>query len=793
MEVSTQRTSQDLDISEDNSLNFKKLLYTFLQYWPWFLGSVILCMLTGFLYLRYTTPVYNINSKILIKDDKSGPAASSTDILSQLDIFNNQNNVNNEKAVLQTYYLVSKVVPELQLNVSYFVAGNIKLTELYDKSPFKIHLLYIKDSTHTQKFNFRFSNNGQAFTIQNNNINRKYQLSDTIKTNDISFTVQSANISMRNNTDYQVVITTADAATTKYLKALSFNINDNQASVIEITLKETVPKKGEDILNKLYEVYTRMNEEDKNKIADSTINFIDERLAVVSTELSGVEKDIEQFKVSNHLYADLPEQATLVLNNANDVQKQLTAQDVQISVMQSLEDHLKGSGERIVPNAGVIQDPTYITTVQEYNTLVLERDRQLETTKPDNPVVQNLNGQISTVKKNLLISLENIKKQMQIAKNELVNKNAQLLGEIKTGPEKERVFLDKSRQQDVKQQLYLYLLQKKEETAISKSGSLSNSTLIEPGKSDTLPFTPQKLLICLVALCSGILLPTGIIYLKNLLNNKVTDSTDITKDTAVPILGGLGHNSTGKPLVAEQSSRTALAEQFRALRTNLQFLLRGKEQQIVMVTSSISGEGKTFATINLGASLALTNKKIVLLELDLRKPKLSKGLGMPNEKGFTNYMISGSTKEELLQRTSIHPNLYLISSGDIPPNPAELLLDSKTGELFEWLKTRFDYILIDTPPAGIVIDAVLIAKYANACIYIIRQGYTLKDHLKLVNEFYRQEKMPNLSILLNDVQVKRTYGYSYKYGYSYGNGYASDYYTDGRKKKRSLFGKTKRN
>lgn len=776
---------------EDNGFDFKKIVYTLLQYWPWFLGSVFLCLSLAFLYLRYTTPVYRITSKVLIKDDKgSSSPGGSTDLLNQLDIFNTNNNVNNEKQVFQTYYLVRKVVDEMKLNVSYFVEGNIKSTELYKNTPFKIQLLSLEDSIPTQVFNLKFSKNSPEFSIEDDTFHHKYRFYDTVKAPYANFILLPVAMQQKEDNDYKVAISTPDATTQKYLQRLTFDISDKQASVIAISLQETVPQKGEDILNKLYDVYTTMNEEDKNKTADSTINFIDERLAVVSSELSGVEKDIEQFKVRNQLSTDLPEQAKLALNNASDVQKQLTEQDVQINVVQSIEDHVKNGGPKIVPNAAAIQDPTYISTVQQYNALVLERDRQLQTTKPDNPVIQNLNSQIEGVKKNLLISLDNIKREMQISRNELANKNAQFLGEIRTGPSKERAFLDISRQQDVKQQLYLYLLQKREETAISKSGTLANSRLIEPGKSDAQPFTPKKPLLYLVAFCLGILLPAGAIYGKNLLNNTVTNNTDIEKETNTPVLGEIGHNITGKPVVAEQNSRTALAEQFRALRTNLQFVLGGKNNQVIMITSGSSGEGKSFISVNLGSTLAISNKKVVIIELDLRKPKVSKELGMSHENGFTNYLVSNLSKEELIKPTDVHANLFLISAGTIPPNPAELLLSPHTDELFNWLKNKFDYVIVDTPPIGAVIDAVLIGKHANASLYIVRQGYTVKDQLNLVKDVKRNEKLPNLSILVNDVQVNKTYGYSYKYGYGYG--YYSDYYTDGKKQKFNLFKKVKK-
>jgi tyrosine-protein kinase Etk/Wzc len=780
-----QQNSQPLPAiqNDDSGLDLKNIVYTFLQYWYWFVAALIVCLLGAFLYLRYTTPVYRVSSKILIKDDKSGSSAgSSQDLLSQIDIFNTKNNVNNEKQILQTEYLVGKVVNALQLNVAYFAVGNIKATELYKNCPFQIRLISLKDSMPAQTFNLEPSKDRQTFTVQNGNSGHKYRFYDTVKTTNLSFVILPSTSGKWNDNNYRFTISTPNATTEKYLNALGFDIIDKQASVIAISLQETVPRKGEDILNKLYELYTLMNEEDKNKIADSTINFIDERLAVVSNQLAGVENDIEQFKVRNQLSTDLPEQSRLVLNNVSDIQQQLTSQDVQINVVQSIEDHLKGNNERIVPNAAVIQDPTYITTVQEYNALVLERDRQLQTTRADNPIVQNLNSQINAVKSNLLTSLENIRRQMQISRNELANKNAQLLSQIRSGPSKERAITDISRQQNIKQQLYLYLLQKREETAISKSGTLANSRLIEPAQSASIPSSPNKSLLYLIALCAAILLPFGGIYFKNLLNNTVADASDITKEINVPLLGQIGHNTSGKTLVAEQNSRTVLAEQFRVIRTNLQFLSGGKVQKVIMLTSSNGGEGKSFLSINLGSTLAISNKKVVLIELDLRKPKVSKELGLSTEKGFTDYLIGQHKKEEIIKPTSVHPNLFLISSGTIPPNPAELLLNPEVDELFAWLKTKFDYIIIDTAPAGLVIDAVLLGKHVDTSIYVVRQRVTLKGQLGMINDFKQTQKLPNLTVLLNDVKLNKTYGYKYGYGYGNGNGYSSDYYSDGKRK-----------
>lgn len=780
----TDNNKQNLVVIEatEQTLNLKDFLLSYFKFWPWLLVSIIVCLLISFLYLRYTTPSYKVISKILIKDDKS-QSASSQDILSDIDILNTTNNVNNELQILRTNYMISKVVDQLNLNIRYFNVGSFKSTEVYKNCPFQIKVLSLKDSIPLQKFEIQLLPNGSDFIVKSDSINGTYHFNDVIKDANVSFIVQPL---FKKQGNYAVNVSTPQAATELYYTNLTAEIPDKQSNVIQLTLEETVPKKGEDILNSLYQVYTQINQEDKNTTADSTINFIDTRLQIVANELSGVEKNVEQFKTNNGLYTNLQEQGSLALNNMNDVQKQLVQQEVQISVLQSIEDHIKNNSERVVPNAADIQDPTYISVVEQYNNLVLERDRQLQTSKPDNPLVKNLNAQIETVKSNLLTNLANIKAGMMIAKNDLQGKNAQVLSQLKTTPSKERAFLDISRQQDVKQQLYLYLLQKREETAISKSGTLANSRLIEPAKSNQTPFAPNRLMIYLIGFFAGFIIPILIIYISDLFNNKITDKKDITKVTSVPILGELGHNVTKDPVVIKQDSRSALSEQFRIIRTNLQFILKGKSNQVILITSSMSSEGKSFFSINLACSLAISGKKTVLMEMDLRKPKISKELNLNFDEGFTNYMISDLELDKLAKPTNIHPNLFVIASGTIPPNPAELLLQDKVSTLFDYLKTNFDYIVIDTPPVGIVTDAVLLGNYANASIYIVRQKFTHKQQIEIINDLAKNNKIPNISILVNDLKLKKGYGYG-GYGYGYGYGYSTGYYSDDKKQKRQLW------
>ena len=769
-ENNPQRLKDD-QMPGDTKLNIREILFKYVRHWYWFVITVAVCFLAAYFYLRYATPVYTVTSEFMIKEDK-GNRGSSQNILSELDIFNTKSNVTDEIEILKTRYLMKKVVEEMQLNISYFEIGKIKTSDIYNRAPFYITLLSLNDSIPLQKFQIEEDKNA-AFIITNKGIKTTHRFEETIITHGLSMIVHKKPQLGFDGHHYLFSISSVDAATDTYVNSVTPEMVDKKSNVIQMTISTTVPGKGEAILTKLYQIYTRVNREDKNRIVDSTISFINDRLGKVADELKDVESNVEQFKRNNNISTDMKTQSGLLLENVSDLEKMITDQEVKTNVVESIEQHLNSNVFRVVPGALVIQDPTYMSMVEKYNMLVLERDNQLQTTKEDNPFIKSLNQQVLNLKADILTSLSNIKRGMGIAKSELSQKKNRLLGEISLVPSKERAFIEISRQQNVKQQLYLYLLQKREETAISKSGTLANSRLIEPAISGRIPFSPKRSLIYLGALVLGILIPAGFIYGKDLLNNKITSKQDITRVTNVPIFGELGHNNTGEIIIARQDARTVLAEQFRLMRTNLHFLLKGNTHQVILLTSSMSGEGKSFLSINLALSLAISGKKVVLMELDLRRPKVSRLLGLPGNKGFTNFLVADVAMSSLPQQTTIDPNLYVISAGPIPPNPAELILMEKVTTLFDYLRKEFDFIIIDTAPVGLVTDALLLSKYADANIYVVRQDFTLKEQINIINDLAVNAKMANMSILINDVKNRGSYGYGYGYGYG-GKGYYTD-------------------
>jgi tyrosine-protein kinase Etk/Wzc len=775
----TQDLSGEKTLPKTMEVNvIKDFLNNVIHYWYWFILSVVVCVGVTYVYLRwYTIPIYNIESRLLIKQPNTS-SGSQQELINQLQGSDNAANVLNEVEVLQTKFLMKRVVHNLQLNVSIFSKGNIKSTELYNNAPFRVHLLNINDSavTHSWKVTMNAKGNNPVFTGAEGTMELHW--GDTVRVKNLTFTVDyngypgPGALSFPTGVEYfLLVIRPEDATALQYLGGLKVAPISDGMNIIKMSTADPLPQRGVDVLNNLYDVYVQANVEDQNTIADNTIKFIDDRLAMVSGELTGVEKHIEQFKSTNKL-VDLAQQSSMVANNASELQKQMDQLDVQLQIVQAIEGQLNGKDFTIVPASLITQNAAYSTLVERFNSLVLERDNQRATSSDKNPFVLQLNDNIRGVRKDLQTQLGNIKKELLINKADLQSRIDQSASAIKVIPSMQRVFLDISRQQEVKQQLYLFLLQKKEETAISKSGTLSNSRLIDPAHADPAPFSPNRRNIYLSGLMLGLLLPVAVIYLKAFRNTRIRERKDITTQTATPILGEIGHNKSTEALIVTNDARSVIAEQFRAIRTNLKFFLTGKKHHVILITSSMSGEGKSFISLNLASTLAISGKKVVLLELDLRKPRLSSLIGLPNDHGFTNFVVSNVDLKYLPKAIPNRPNLYIINSGPIPPNPAELLLQDKVPILFEYLYANFDYIVIDSPPVGLVTDALLVAGYADTCLYVTRQDYTFKQQISIVDDLFVQGKMKGLAIVINDVDTRKGYGYGYGYGYGPGAYYA---------------------
>lgn len=748
-------------------LDLKQILSRVLANWYWIALSVLVCLACANLYVRYKTPNYKISARVLVNDEKKGAGLSGGgDLLGDLGgILGTKSTVDNEAEILKTRYLMEQVVKDMNLNITYYRKGTLKKVELYE-SPYQVKVVAAADTIKATDVDVSFLKNDQV-AVSADGI-------DTLVALDRSFTIPFVGVVQiikgtavpALEEKYAFNIMSVDSKVIALMDAITVEVKNKQVTIIDLSLTHAIPKKGEDILSKLIEKYVQANLTDKNEVADSTVKFIQNRLAYIGGELGGLEGNIQNFKQENNL-ADMTEQSKLLVQTTGQYVNDLSKIETQISILKSLQEYLKdeGKNKRVLPSSLIPADLVFNGAVEKYNSLTLERARRLIGVTEANPGIQLMDKEIANARADIESNISTTLNGFLITRNRINGQMKKAEGQVRNVPKVERNYLNLARQQQIKQELYIFLMQKSEETAISKTSNIANSKTIDPPKSEVKPFSPKRMVVYLFGLVAGMVIPLGLMYVKDLLNDKIQTKEDIIRITQVPIIGEISHDEGNDNMVVANSSRSAISEQFRALRTNLSFFFKNSDEKVILLTSSMSGEGKSFVAINLGQILALTNKKVLLMELDLRKPGLSAKLEISNPIGFTNYVTNPEmTGNDIVKPLKLQENLFVVSSGPIPPNPAELLLSERTKTLMQELKQQFDYIIIDAPPVGIVTDAQLLASYSDVCLYLVRQNYTLKQQLNIVDDLSASQKMKGLSIVVNDIKATKGYGYGYSYG-----------------------------
>lgn len=767
---------QNLHTTENHNqanFNFKEEIEKYVKHWKWFLLGLFLALLSAFLYLRYTIASYKAVCTILVKDDRKGNMASELSAFSDLGLMSNiKNNVDNEIEVVKSRTLVETTVRELELNISYLTQGRVKWEELYKKSPVKMILSESSDSYVSQNHFYRVEKaTNTTFTIYDKS-NAKlgtFKYGESFKIGKEKFMILVSKPEYT-RIDYNIGIQVnpISQVTESFKSRLHVGALSKNTSVIELSIIDPVKEKAEDFLNALVDNYNKDAIEDKKYISENTSKFIEQRLSIISEELQDVEKDKEIFKKSNRI-TDVVSEAGLYLENASDFNKMQVENATQLRVVETMINYVNSSDtEELIPVNIITQDQGAADLIAEYNQLVLQKNKLLKTAGSKNTLVQNLDNKINTLKSSVSSSLNQVKSSLQIKKNDLARQNAILSGKISQIPSQERSSRDIDRKQNIKESLYLYLLQKREETAISLAVTAPNAKVIDAAKASKSPVSPNRRMIYLGALLFGVLIPFGILYLIDLLDTKIKSRTDLERNTTIPFLGEIPRLEDGQ-LIIDSTSRTSTAEAIRIVRTNLEFLLTNvpeDEAKIVFLTSTYPKEGKTFISVNLASTIALSEKKVLLVGLDIRNPKLDEYLKLES-RGVTNYLSSKDSNDLQKYITKIDgfTNLNVLPAGIIPPNPAELLMNKKVGSMFAELKKEYDYIIVDTAPVSLVTDTLLIAKYADAFIYVTRANFLDKRMLELPERLYNENKLPNMSILINDTEIKASYGYGYGYGY----------------------------
>jgi capsular exopolysaccharide synthesis family protein len=754
---------------EPNS--FKLEILKYLRYWYWYVLGVIICLSLAYAYIQYVTPEYPVSTTILLNSSTNGSDFNQNAVYSDLENYQTTKLVENETEVLKSVSLMKLALEELDFNVSYFVKDNFfRNKEIFgNQLPIQV-VLHEYDSMafFNKEMNTTFTvhiSEEEGFELEDEEENRTYhEFGKEISAPFGSFSIQPANafaipstVTVNFNNPYSLA--------GRYSGKLDVFLVNKVASVIRISLTDPVPEKGMLVLNKLIEKYNEEAVRNKNQTALNTISFIDEQLDDLTLELQNIEHEVEAFKRENNV-TQLSTDAEQYSRNSNQTKGQLAEQTLQLDILKSIEQYLLAQKDdyRAVPSSLTIDDPTLVNLISQYNELHRDRERMLRTTQPNNPLVQNLNEQLISVKRNILENIKNIESGLEIARDNLLERTTELEMQSEKVPEIERRLLEISREQATKQAHYTYLIQKKEEAALSLAATtVSNSRIIDPAMAGSKPVKPNKMVIFGFAFVFGFGLPLGLVFAKHQLNEKVLVRNDVVSRTNIPFLGEISHSSGRKPIVISENLRTPVAEQFRLIRTNLQFSLPSRDKNVILVTSSLSGEGKTFFSLNLGISLSMIGKKVAICEFDLRKPALLDYLNLESEVGISDYLQSDdlSITDLIIKHKGSYGNMDLFGCGNIPENPAELMLMPKVGYFIDKLKSHYDVVILDTAPVGQVADAFSLSKFVDITTYIMRYNYTPLSMIGFLNENYKGDKLKNPAILLNDGKLQTGYGYGY--------------------------------
>lgn len=758
---------------EENNFSLREHIERYAMQWKWFALGILIMLSLAYFYLRYSVPQYKASITISIKDEKKG-GISELAAFSDLGMLSgNKSNVDNEIEILKSRTLIQNAVKQLGLNISYLNVGRVNSAEIYKDAPIEIAFSKVSDGFYKKSHLYRVeSNSDSKFTFYDDAGTKigDYNFGQIIDHKGEKLVVlkkQGHKSSAWNNFSINIAIYPLETIADSFKARLAVMPLSKTTSIVELSLVDPVPQKAEDFLNALIAIYNENAIADKNFISENTSKFIEQRLVLITDELDGVEKEAEVFKKTNRI-TDITADAGLFMQNASEFEKREIEIETQLKVVKSMSDFVaKSNDSDLIPANILTSDTKSAGLIEQYNQLVLERNRLLKSAGPNNAVVQNINNKIAALKATIQSSFVQQKTALEINRKDLAKQNAIVSGKISQVPTLERESRVLGRQQQIKETLYLYLLQKREETAISLAVTEPNAKVIDSALAIKSPISPKRSIIYFGALLLGLLIPFVIIYLIDLLDTKIKSRFEIESKFAVPFLGDVPTSESHNEIITA-SSRTGAAEALRIIRTNLEFMLNQVPDGVaktIFVTSTLPKEGKTFIAVNLAGTIALSGKKVLLLGLDIRNPKLNDYLQLPN-KGITNYLSAKDVKmADYIVKQDGFEDFHVFPAGVIPPNPAELLMNKKVDDLFAELKKQYDYIVVDTAPVSLVTDTLIIAKHADTFVYVVRANYLDKRMLHIPERLYKERKLPNMGLLLNDTQTNKGYGYGYGYGY----------------------------
>jgi tyrosine-protein kinase Etk/Wzc len=758
MQSSSQRsgTTENKDLSQ--------IISRYLPFWPFILGLVVVCLIGAWVYVRYTIPVYESTAKLLIKDDENKPQDKVS-----MDLFSSKKIVENEVEVLHSRTVVKEVVKNLGLYAPVFIQGKVNVTSAYTSSPIRVEVKEPDSLKPVEKVPFSYDAGTHQVIVGK----QAYPLNAWV-TGDFGQVKFTPNPNFQATNEKRPMffsLVDVRAVTGGIIGALQVAPVSKVSTIITLTIRDQVPQRGEDVLNNLIKVYNAASVADKNALAANALSFLEGRLRIFRDELDSTESVVERFKVEKGI-VDISEQSKLYLSSVGSNDQKVSEIDVQLAVLNQIEEYTTSnanSGSNMLPSTIGLSDPNLSSLLTKLYDLEIQYEKLRKSVGEDNITMVSLRNQIQRLKPSILDNIRNQRSNLQASRNNLSQTSDQYAGMIRGVPQKERELLKITRDQQITNNVFNFLLQKKEEAALSYASAVSDSRLLDGAESGAHPVSPKKMLIYAIAVILGLGIGIGVIFMKEMFNQTIRSRSEIEELSSFPIIGEISHDATKRPIVIASGDRSYIAEQFRQIRTSLSYLGVTAGKKRLLVTSAIPGEGKSFVAANLAISLALTEKKIVIVELDLRKPKLTE---MFNEKetgvGISEYLMRKAEAPQIVKRTEINPNLYLITAGAIPQNPSELILSDRFEQLLKYLDKEFDFIIIETAPVSAVTDAYIVSKFCDATLYIIRQGLTRRGDIKLLEDNLKIRGLHNAAVIFNGVKLRNGGKYGYGYGYGYG-------------------------
>jgi|TARA_R110000868_G_scaffold293806_1_gene554274 tyrosine-protein kinase Etk/Wzc len=774
-----------------NNMDIKSILQTYLRHWVWFMAAIIVAFVLAFLYLRYTIPQYAAEAKIqIVKEDGASPELS---IFKDLDLFSQSGNeVLDEIEILKSRSNLIEVVKKLKLNITTTAIGNIMSSEVYSQpKPFKINFLAPDSIINNSKFSFYVTYSSETtFGYAENEDDPVKVLSfgKNIKTpaGDIIITPVNTNLKFTEGKKFKISINPVGEVAQMYQQKLIISQQDKLSNIVNISLTDPIQKKAIDIINELIKNYNENGVADKKAIADRTSEFINDRITQIASNLSSVDQNAVEF-MTNKGISDIGSQTNINLSTGASNQQELENARYQLMVADAMKEEVDNqNGYQLLPSNIGLADQSITSNTATYNQLVAERKRLLESSNEKNPIIVSLDQQISGLRSTIKSSLSGMKENLSLKLNSLAGQQSRINSSLYSAPKNQQALRDITRKQQTTESLYLYLLQKREESQIAYASASAKSKSIDSAyASSNLPISPKRNIVLLASFILGILLPFTVIYIKDLLDNKIHNKLgleNIVKN--VPVLAEIPHLDKKESKLILDNDRSILAESLRILRTNLDYVIKSNKDaigsnNIIYITSSVSGEGKTFLASNLAMIFAGTGKKILLIGADIRNPKLytffnnnsldHKGNAIRgNALGLTEFLYDTSTKiEDITEKISNGSNsIDIIYSGKIPPNPSELLMSDRMKALLDEASEKYDYVIVDTAPLLVVTDTILISEYANQIVYVVRAGITEQKVIDYPLNLVKEGKLKGLSFVVNDVK-NTDLGYGGKYGYGY--------------------------